>query len=170
MLIIFLYLNESRFLFSSVEVTFNETLIETLNAYLNARLNGRPHEEGLWLDPIILNNSWFRGMVLSSPTFLVVKSSYSQGFFRQRKLLALEFIRFCLFIKFLIFKRTKHMQSHLKLQYHQIIQHVNFHWLFAMPIKIEWTNKLWLVTISPNMVMRHWAYSVIQCEPHCELH
>ena len=44
----FLNLDERRFLFSSANVTFNETLIETLNAYLNACLNERPHEEGYY--------------------------------------------------------------------------------------------------------------------------
>ena len=47
--IVFLFLNERRFLFSSANVTFNEALIETLNAYLNARLNERPHEEGYYI-------------------------------------------------------------------------------------------------------------------------
>ena len=46
-LILFLVLNERKFLFSSANVTFNEALIETLNAYLNAHLNERPHEEGV---------------------------------------------------------------------------------------------------------------------------
>ena len=45
-LIVFLVLNERRFLFSSADVTFNAAIIETLNAYLNALLNERPHEEG----------------------------------------------------------------------------------------------------------------------------
>jgi len=44
-LILFLVFNKRRFLFSSVEVTFNETLIEILNAYFNACLNETPHEE-----------------------------------------------------------------------------------------------------------------------------
>ena len=44
-LIVFLVLNERRFLFSSANVSFNETLLETLNAYLYALLNEKPHEE-----------------------------------------------------------------------------------------------------------------------------
>ena len=49
-LILFLVLNERRFLLSSANVTFNETLIETLNA----RLNERPNEEGYW------DNAYYR--------------------------------------------------------------------------------------------------------------
>ena len=52
-LIVFLFLNERRFLLSSANVTFNETLIETLNAYLNTRLNERLHEESYLAVPQI---------------------------------------------------------------------------------------------------------------------
>ena len=58
MIIVFLVLSKRRFLFSSTDVTFNETLIETLNAYLNARLNERPNEEGYHPCPKIKPQVW----------------------------------------------------------------------------------------------------------------
>jgi len=67
-LVVFLILNERRFLFSSANMTFNKKLIETLNAYLNARLNESSHEEGYNFGQICHHRTVYPARILQSWT------------------------------------------------------------------------------------------------------